>query len=94
MAIYQTKPRSILAARCAELLALATVAWGSLPTWFRDAYKRGDVLIGADRISLRMDDGGRQIAGPGDYIACDETGALRAVEGLQFEATYELEPQG
>lgn len=90
MAVYQTKHRLIRAARCAELIALATVAWGNLPTWFRAAYERGDVLIGADRMSLRLDNGSRQTAGPGDYIVCDETEALRAVDGKQFEQTYEL----
>jgi len=95
MPTYQTKHRLIRAARCAELIALATVAWGNLPTWFRAAYERGDVLIGADRISLRLDDGNRQTAGPGDYIACDETEGLHAVDGSQFEKTYELaEAQG
>jgi hypothetical protein len=90
MAVYQTKHRLIRAARCDELIAVATSAWGNLPTWFRAAYERGDVLIGADRMSIRLDSGGREIACPGDYIACDETEALRAVNGKQFEKTYEL----
>lgn len=94
MAVYQTKHRLIRAARCSELIALATVAWGNLPSWFRAAYERGDVLIGADRMSLRMDDGSRQLVGPGDYVACDETEALRAVNGSQFEKTYELAAAG
>lgn len=93
MPVYQTKHRMVRAARCADIMAMATVAWGNLPSWFRAAYERGGVLIGADRMTLRMDDSSWETAGPGDYIACDETEGLRAVNGTQFEKTYELAPE-
>lgn len=87
MARFTKKPVTIEAVRVKDLLRDSKVPWVELPKWVRQAFDRGELLIGVDRVVLTTPQG-RVKAARRDWLVQDGLSAVSAAKADDFKEAY------